>query len=81
MVILRSGDAPTGQWFTEQIDFAADFERAFNARAPAPAYVAVSADADDTIGQSLALIADIAFTGWPGRRKNRPVSGVLAGVR
>ena len=81
MVILRSGDAPTGQWFTEQVDFATNFERAFNTRAPAPAYVAVSADADDTIGQSLALIADIAFTGGPGRRKNRPVSDVLAAVR
>ena len=81
MVILRSGDAPTGQWFTEQIDFATDFERAFNARAPAPAYVAVSADADDTMGQSLAMITDIAFTGGSGRRKNRPDSGELAALR
>lgn len=62
MVILRSGDAPTGQWFTEQIDFVSDFEHAFNYRAPAPAYVAVSADADDTMGQSLALVTDILFT-------------------
>ena len=81
MVILRSGDAPTGQWFSEQIDFATDFERAFNVRAPAPAYVAVSADADDTMGQSLALITDIAFTSGPGRHKNRPDSGELAAVR
>lgn len=81
MIILRSGDAPTGQWFTEQIDFAADFERAFNYRAPAPAYVAVSADADDTMEQSLALITDIAFTGWSGPHKVRPDSGELAAVR
>ena len=81
MVILRSGDAPTGRWFTEQIDFAADFERAFDARAPAPAYVAVSADADDTLGRSLALITDIAFKGSSGRHKNRPDSGELVAVR
>ena len=81
MIILRSGDAPTGQWFTEQIDFATDFERVFNYRAPAPAYVAVSADADDTMGQSLALITDIAFTGESGRHKNRPHSGELAALR
>ena len=80
MIILRPGHAPTGQWFTEEIDFAADFERAFNTRAPAPAYIAVSADADDTMGQSLALITDIAFTGTSGRHKNRPGSGALAAV-
>ncbi len=60
--ILRSGDAPTGRWFSETIDFAADFENAFGYPAPAPIYIAISADADDTEGASVALIADIRFT-------------------
>ncbi len=81
MVILRSGDAPTGQWFGEQIDFATDFERAFNDHAPAPTYVAVSGDADDTMGQSLALIVDIVFGGGSDRHNNRPDSGELAALR
>ena len=66
MIILRSGDSPTGRWFTEQIDFAADFERAFNYKSPAPSYIAVSGDADDTRAQCVALIAEIAF----GRRSD-----------
>ena len=81
MVILRSGDAATGQWFGEQIDFATDFERAFNYHAPAPTYVAVSGDADDTMGRSLALIIDIVFSGGSDQRNNRPDSGELAALR
>ena len=60
--ILRSGNAPTGRWFNETIDIAADFERAFDYPAPAPIYIAISADADDTESSSVALIADIRFT-------------------
>jgi len=59
MVVLRPGDAPKGQWFEETIDFAADFEMAFGYSPPPAAYVAVSADCDDTMGTSMALIADI----------------------
>ena len=60
--ILRSGDTPTGQWFTEKIDITADFERAFGYKAPSPMYIVVSADTDDTAGRSIGLIADIIFT-------------------
>lgn len=60
--VLRSGNAPTGRWFSETIDIAADFERAFGYPAPAPIYIAISADADDTESNSVALIADIRFT-------------------
>ncbi len=61
MCILRSGDMPTGRWLTERIDVAGDFERAFGDPAPAPIYLAVSADADDTESSSTAMIADIMF--------------------
>ena len=60
--ILRSGDVPTGRWFSETIDIAADFENAFGYPAPAPIYIAISADADDTEGSSVAVIAHIRFT-------------------
>ncbi len=61
MIILRSSDAPVGRWFSESVDFAADFERAFGYPAPAPSHVAISGDADDTDGMSQALITDITF--------------------
>jgi hypothetical protein len=61
IIILRPGGAPTGRWFSERIDIGADFERAFGGRAPSPAYVAVSADADDTGGRIEASISDIEF--------------------
>ena len=61
MIVLRSGDAPQGRWFGEQVDLEADFRRAFGASAPPAQYVAISADADDTMGHSRAAIADIAF--------------------
>ena len=59
--ILRSGDTPTGRWFSETIDIAADFEKAFGYPAPAPIYIAISANADDTGSNSVAVIADIRF--------------------
>lgn len=62
MYILRPGDAPTGRWFKERVDIAADFERAFGYPAPAPMYISVSADADDTESSSAALVADIMFS-------------------
>lgn len=65
MVVLRPGDAPKGRWFEETIDIAADFEMAFGYAAPPAAYVAVSADFDDTKGTSMALIADIMLTARP----------------
>ncbi len=62
MFILRPGDVPTGRWFTEKIDILADFELAFGYPAPAPSYIAVSADADDTSSRSRGAIAEIVFT-------------------
>lgn len=65
MVVLRPGDAPKGRWFEESIDIVADFEMAFGYPAPPAAYVAVSADFDDTMGTSKALIADIMLVARP----------------
>jgi len=61
MLVLRRGGY--GQWFDEVRDLAADFARAFphEARAGTPplAALAVSADADNTHGASLAYFGDL----------------------
>lgn len=59
--ILRPADAPTRTWFAERIDLDADHRAAFGAPAPAPRYVAVAADSDDTATRSLARVAGLAF--------------------
>lgn len=61
LIVLRSGDAPQGRWFSERVDLDADFRRAFGVAPPPARYVAISADFDDTMGRSRAAIADIVF--------------------
>lgn len=59
IIILRSGDSPTGRWFTESIDIAADFEKAFGYSPPMVRLIAISADMDDKRGMSMGKIADL----------------------
>ena len=59
--VLRSGAAPTGTWFEESVDLAADFEAVFGYPAPDPVQIAVSADSDDSAARSVAEITDIRF--------------------
>ena len=61
-MLLRPSGTATGQWFSERVDFAADYRRAFGKAAPKPMYVAVSADSDDTGTRGTARIADIRFS-------------------
>ena len=61
MVVLRPGDTPHGRWFRERVDLAADYRRAFGTEAPPPAYIALSADTDDSGGVSRGAVADIVF--------------------
>ncbi|MFO7483724.1 DUF3047 domain-containing protein [Oceanibaculum nanhaiense] len=63
IVILRPGDAPLGQWVGESVDLKVDFQRFFGYAPPPVAYIAISADADDQPGHTLARIADIRFQG------------------
>lgn len=68
LIVLRNGDAPTGRWFGEQVDFKADFRAAFGHSPPPPTYVAVSGDADDTDARSAGSVARLGFVrelpGW-----------------
>ncbi|EKE78763.1 DUF3047 domain-containing protein [Oceanibaculum indicum] len=63
IVILRAGNAPLRDWVTESVDLKADFRRFFGYAPPPVAYIAISADADDQPGHTLARIADISFQG------------------
>ena len=56
LFVLRSGTTPTGRWFAEEIDIAADYKMAFGAEPPATAYIAISADTDDVGGTSVARL-------------------------
>lgn len=56
LIVLRSGATPTGIWFNEEIDIAADYQMAFGAPPPAKAYIAISADTDDGGGTSIAQL-------------------------
>lgn len=59
LIVLRSGATPTGRWFAEEIDIAADYEMAFGAKPPETAYIAISADTDDAGGTSVAQLDDL----------------------
>ncbi len=63
IIVLRSSEEATGQWFVEEIDFIADFERAFGYTPAQPLYVAISADSDDTRTHSQGVVAELAFGG------------------
>ena len=61
MRILRPTDSPTGTWFTEQVDLAADYRQAFGEDPPNPAQIAIQADTDNTQSASRAMVADLVF--------------------
>jgi hypothetical protein len=59
--VLRPASSPSGQWFTEQVDLAADYRLAFGEEPPNPSQIAIQADTDNTRSQSRAFVADLAF--------------------
>ena len=61
VVVLRPATSPTGQWFEEQVDVAADYRRAFGDPPENPAQLALEADTDNTHTSSRAEIAGLTF--------------------
>jgi len=59
--VLRPADSPTGVWFEERVDLAADYREAFGEEPPDPTQLAIQADTDNTHSSSRAYIADLAF--------------------
>ncbi|MGH6884726.1 MAG: DUF3047 domain-containing protein [Geminicoccales bacterium] len=64
--VLRPANTPTGRWFTERVDLAADYRLAFGEEPPNPTQIAIQADTDDTRSASRAFVADLAFASRPG---------------
>lgn len=64
-IVVNSGEARAGQWFSHERRLAADFLRAFGHDAPVvPPLLAVlvGADADNTAGHSMAYVGDVVLT-------------------
>ncbi len=61
LIVLRGARDPLGQWMAEDVDLAADFERAFGRKPRPPTHVALSADTDDGGGRVAAAVADLGF--------------------
>jgi hypothetical protein len=59
--ILRPSSSPTGEWFKEQVDVAADYRNAFGGEPQNPSQIAIEADTDNTHSASRAEVADLEF--------------------
>lgn len=65
MIVLESGAAKVGQWVTQRRNLAADYQRMFGdeseGKVPEVTGIAVSADADNTHGHSVAYFGDVSL--------------------
>jgi DUF3047 family protein len=61
-VILHSGSAETGRWFTERRNVADDYRRIFGEEPENPGAIALSIDTNDTRSFTEAYVGRLAFT-------------------
>jgi hypothetical protein len=57
-LMLSLGAGAPGTWRVEEVDLLADYARLFGAQAPAPLFVALMTDTDNTCGEARAFYAD-----------------------
>ncbi len=62
-LIQRPAGSPTGQWQSEDVDLAGDYQRAFGAAPGILVGLAIASDSDDVDGMNRARVADLALTG------------------
>ena len=60
-VVVRSGAADAGKWFTERRNVAQDFKKIHGEDAENPGVVSISIDSNDTGGSSESFMGSIAF--------------------
>jgi hypothetical protein len=60
-VVVRSGTADLGKWFTERRNVAEDFRRIYGEEPDAPAAVSIAIDSNDTSSTSESFIGSILF--------------------
>lgn len=75
MRVLRPAESPTGEWFEERVDLAADYREAFGEDPPDPAQIAISADTDDTGSSSRGFVARLSFVGRGAAAAPRDLPG------
>lgn len=65
MIAVRSGDAETGRWISEQRNIVEDYRKLYKEDPPPLAGVAIMTDTDNTGSQAEAWYADIELSSWP----------------
>lgn len=60
-VVVRSGPADVGKWFTERRNVAQDFKRIYGEEPEGPGVVSISIDSNDTRSTSEAFVGGILF--------------------
>jgi hypothetical protein len=63
MIPLERGDAHAGQWREAEVDFLADYRRAFGADPPSAVSIAIMNDSDNTGEQSVSYVTHIEVFG------------------
>lgn len=60
-IVLRSADDQTGNWYSENVDIAADYHRVFGETAPRAVQLAIASDGDDTRSTVHGAIGDFSW--------------------
>ena len=60
--VLRNTESPLGVWHAERVDLTTDFVEAFGYEPIQPAYIALSADTEDSGARGLSWIRDLRLT-------------------
>jgi hypothetical protein len=60
-IVVRSGAAELGKWFTERRNVRADFKKIYGDEADLPGAVSIAIDSNDTSSYAEAMIGPIAF--------------------
>jgi len=61
MKVLRNAASPLSEWLPEEIDLTSDFTEAFGYEPIRPVYIALSADTEDSGGNSVSWVRNIEF--------------------
>lgn len=68
MVVLRAGNAETGQWIEEEVNILEDYRAAFGEDPPREARLAVMSDADNTGESAIGFLDYIELGGHPPKK-------------
>ncbi len=61
--MVSRGRGPLSEWRVEEVDLLADYERLVGAETPAPLFLALMTDSDNTCREARAFYADFQLLG------------------